>query len=64
MTTIKLRQGKYISSCVDMKLVTALDVKWLRVSIISTIYVFRIILLSMLEYITGKCVDYVLDQRV
>jgi hypothetical protein len=61
MTTIKLRHSKYICSCVDTKLVRALDVKWLLVSTISTIYVFGIILLSILEYITGKCVTYVLD---
>jgi len=47
-----------------MKLCRTLDVKWLLVSIISTIYVFGIILLSILEYITANCVAFVLDQKV
>lgn len=64
MTTIKLRQIKYISSCMGMKFGRTLDVKWLLVSIISTIYVFRIIILSTLKYITANCVAYVLDQKV
>jgi len=47
-----------------MKLGRTFDVKWLLVSIISTICVFRIILLSILKYITVNCVAYVLDQKV
>ena len=47
-----------------MKFGRTLDVKWLLVSIISTIYVFRIIILSTLKYITANCVAYVLDQKV